>query len=173
MLLWLWHTATVYFATAWPLCARGFNKSKMQMGCYHFISCIVIAALSAVPVVIVMLVSSMPSGKGGFIITHAPPILCTGFDIHTNFWAFVFPTSLVLAAGVTFEVFTLRVVIKVVYAVIRWYYCHSVPVTFSESLHSQSWNKYGMECGTESVHCAGLLFYFWDSDPLHLHQLSS
>ena len=119
MLLWLWHTTTVYWATAWPLHARRFNKSKMQMGCYHFISCIVIAALSAVPVVIVMLVSSTPSGRGGFIITHAPPILCTGFDIHTNFWAFVFPTSLVLAVGVTFVVFTLRVVIKVAHRVVR------------------------------------------------------
>lgn len=54
------------------------------------------------------------SQKGGFTITRAPPIICAGFDLHTNFWAFIFPISLVLAVGVTLMVFIIRIVIKVV-----------------------------------------------------------
>ena len=78
--------------------------------------------LPAAPVLIIMFASSQ---KGGFTITRTPPILCAGYDLHTNFWAFIFPTSLMLAVGVTLMVFILRIVIKVVKLALYYNTCTS------------------------------------------------
>ena len=128
MLWWVLHTIAMFWSVAWPLHAREFSKSKIIF--LHFVLVFVSIILSAVPVVIVVFVSSTPGGRGGFIITHAPPILCTGFDVHTNQWAFVFPTSLMLASGITFLVFILRIVIKV-------HVVHSIRTSIKVILHSQ------------------------------------
>ena len=66
--------------------------------------------LPAIPVIIVIFASTI---RGGFTITRAPPILCAGYGLHTNFWGFMFPLNILLAVGVTLMVFILRTVIKV------------------------------------------------------------
>ena len=78
--------------------------------------------LPVVPVLIVQFVRSKNTVgfmygtvKSGFTLSRFPPILCTGFDLHVNFWAALFPTSIILATGITLLVLILRAVIKVKY----------------------------------------------------------
>lgn len=115
LLWWLWHTVAVFWGIVWPFHARKFNRSR-NAKYLHLIFILVSLILPVIPVVIVIFASSK---QGGFTITRAPPILCAGYDLHTNFWGFMFPLNLLLAVGVTLLVFILRIVIKVtVYTVI-------------------------------------------------------
>ena len=107
LLWWLWHTIAVFRAAVWPL--HAINTSKKN-GYRHLVFGLAGLILPVVPILIVVF-GSRPTG--GFTITRAPPILCAGFDLHINFWAFIFPMSLLLATGVTLLVFILRIVIKV------------------------------------------------------------
>lgn len=118
MLWWLWHTMAVFWAVNWPFHARKFNTSKRNR-CLHVIFVLASLILPILPVLIVIFVSSKPGGTGGFTITRVPPILCAGFDIHTTFWANVFPISLLLAIGVTLLVFILRTMIKVIHSILH------------------------------------------------------
>ena len=113
LLWWLWHTIAVFWTVTWPFHARKFNSSKKNRY-LHIAFILASLTLPAVPVLIVIFVSSKPGHKGGFTITRSPPILCAGHDIHVNYWAVVFPMCLILAIGVTLLVFILRIVIKVV-----------------------------------------------------------
>lgn len=110
LLWWLWHTIAVFWAIIRPFHVKRLNSWKMNRY-LHLALFLVALILPVAPVLIIMFAASQ---KGGFTMTRTPPILCAGYDLHTNFWAFIFPTSLVLAVGVTLMVFILRIVIKVV-----------------------------------------------------------
>ena len=115
LLWWLWHIIAVFWAVAWPLNARKFNSSG-NTKYTHIAFALASLLLPIGPVLVILFVSSTPERNGGFRVTRAPPFLCTGYDIHINFWGFIFPITIVLATGAMFLVFTMRIVIKV---------CHS------------------------------------------------
>ena len=102
---WLWHAIAVFWAVKWPFRAKKFNTSRKLK--YLHISIILAGLL--VPMIPVLSVGL----KGGFTITTSPPILCTGVDVHSNFWAVILPISIILGIGTTVLICTLRIVIKV------------------------------------------------------------
>ena len=113
LLLWLWHTIAVFWSVVWPFHARKFNTSR-NTKYVHIMFVLASILLPIAPVLIILLISTTPGQRlGGFTITRTPPFVCTGYDIHTNIWAYIFPISLILAIGVTLLVFILRIVIRV------------------------------------------------------------
>ena len=115
LLWWLWHTVAVFWAVAWPFHARKFNTSR-NTKYLHIVFALASLLLPVAPVLVILFVQTTSGSliiEGGFTITRSPPFACTGHDIHVNFWAYIFPISLVLAIGVTLLVFILRIVIKV------------------------------------------------------------
>ena len=112
LLWWLWHTTAVFQS----LHAKKINHFKKHT--YLHVTFVLLSlTLPVVPVLVVQFVRSKNTVgsiyKSGFTLSRFPPILCTGVDLHVNFWAALFPTSIILAAGVTLLVLNLRVVIKV------------------------------------------------------------
>ena len=70
--------------------------------------------LPVAPVLIIHFISPTPTLQlAGYTVTRSPPFVCAGQDITVNFWAFIFPISLLLAVGVTMLVFIMRIVIRV------------------------------------------------------------
>ena len=112
LLLWLWHTVAVFWAVAWPLHARKFNTSS-NTKYLHLIFVFASLLLPVAPTLVVLLVSSTQGTKSGFVITRAPPFVCAGHDTRVNFWAYIFPISVILAIGVTLLILMLRIVITV------------------------------------------------------------
>ena len=114
LLWWLWHTIAVFWAVAWPFHARKFNSSR-NTKYLHIAFALASLLLPVAPVLIILLVTPSPVERNlaGFTITRAPPFVCAGYDIDTNFWAFIFPISVLLATGVTLLVLILRIVIRV------------------------------------------------------------
>ena len=113
LLWWLWHTIAVFWAVTWPFHARKFNSSRKNRY-LHFTFVLASLILPVVPVLIVIFASRNNYLKApSFTITRVPTFVCTGTNIHTNFWAVLFPMSLLLAIGATLLVFILRIVIKV------------------------------------------------------------
>ena len=115
LLWWLWHTVAVFWAVAWPFHAKKLNISR-NTKYLHIIFALASLLLPVAPVLIILFVQTTSGDldiQRGFTITRSPPFACTGHDIHVNFWAYIFPISLVLAIGVTLLVFILRIVIKV------------------------------------------------------------
>ena len=92
-----------------PLHTRKFKRSRNT----KYLQLIIIFASLLFPVIPVVIVIFAGTNRGAFTITRAPPILCAGYDLHTNFWAFFFPLNVLLAIGVTLLVIILRIVIKV------------------------------------------------------------
>ena len=113
LLWWLWHTIAVFWAVTWPFHARKFNTSR-NTKYLHIAFALASLVLPVGPVLVILFVSSTPGReRGGFTITRSPPFFCTGFDVHINFWAYIFPVTLILATGVAFLILILRIIIKV------------------------------------------------------------
>ena len=165
LLWWLWHTIAVLWGAVWPFHARKFNRSR-NAKYLHIIFILVSLILPVIPVVIVI------SMRGGFTITRAPPILCAGYDLHTNFWGFLFPLNLLLAVGVTLMVFILRIVIKVnvinflVLPYITDIYCLLEPLLIKDS---QNYCQFELGCRDKSNNCVMLLHHPGCCSPLYLH----
>ena len=103
---WLWHTVAVFWAVKWPLHSKKFNTSSKLK---YFHTTVILAGLifPILPVLIVGL-------KGGFTITISPgPILCTGANVDSTYWAIICPTSIMLGIGTSILIYTLCIVIKV------------------------------------------------------------
>ena len=172
LLWWLWHTIAVFWAVNWPFYAKKFNVSWKNR--YLHIAFILASLLLPIaPILIVVYESTNPGQKGGFTITRSPPILCTGHDIHTNFWAMLFPMSLLLAIGVTLLVLTLRIVIKVInHTDVCMPLLIRQPFSSTETLFvktSQNKGQYDMGSGDQSTSCSMLLCHPWYCSPHHLH----
>lgn len=105
LLWWVWHAVAVFWAVKWPLHSKRFITSR-KLKYLHITLILAGLLLPALTVLIVGL-------KGGFTITTSPPILCTGVDVHSNFWAMIFPMSIMLGVGTSILICTLRIVIKV------------------------------------------------------------
>ena len=120
LLWWLWHTLAVFWAVAWPFHAKKFNISRNTK--YIHIGFVLASLLLPVaPVLIILFISTRPTLQlAGYTVTRSPPIVCAGHDITVNFWAFIFPISLLLAIGVTMLVLIMRIVIRVISIVV---YC--------------------------------------------------
>lgn len=121
LLWWLWHTLAVFWAVAWPFRAKKFNISRNTK--YVHIGFVVASLLLPVaPVLIILFISSAPTLQlAGYTVTRSPPFVCAGHDITVNFWAFIFPISLLLAVGVTMLVLIMRIVIRVTCIVVYYY----------------------------------------------------
>ena len=119
MLWWLCHTIAVFWSVNWSIYAKKLSSSKKHR--YILVSFVLLSiTLPIVPVLLVLFVRSEQAGsiynttlKSGFTLSGFPPILCTGVDLHVNFWAAIFPTSLILAIGTNLLILILRTVIKV------------------------------------------------------------
>lgn len=113
LLWWLWHTLAVFWAVTWPFHAKKFNISRNTK--YLHIGFVVASLLLPVgPVLIILFVTRTPTLEmAGYTVTRSPPFVCAGHDITVNFWAFIFPISVLLAIGVTMLVLIMRIVIRV------------------------------------------------------------
>lgn len=117
LLLWfLWHTIAVFLSVTWPQHAKKLIKSKKHRY-LHITFVLASLILPTAPVLIVMFASSEPV-KLGFTLPQSPLILCTGIDLHSNFWGVLFPMSILLAIGTSLLVLVLRVVLKVIMTII-------------------------------------------------------
>ena len=94
-----------------PFHAKKFIKSKKHRY-LHVVFVLASVTLPIAPTVIVSFASSK-SYRKGFTLSQSPAIICTGLDLDTNFWAVLFPMSIVLATGSNLLVFILRIVVKV------------------------------------------------------------
>lgn len=117
LLWWLFHTIAVFRRVNWQFHSSKVTTSKKNVY-HHFTFVLASLILPAIPVLVIMFVPSdykkwLKLNTKGFTITRSPPFVCTGFDTHTNFWAAIFPVSLVLATGATILVLILRIVFKV------------------------------------------------------------
>ena len=102
---WLCHAAAVLWAVKWPFHSKRFNTSR-KIKYLHITLILVGLVLPMLPVLVVGL-------RGGFTITSSPPILCSGVDVHSNFWAVIFPMSIMLGIGTSMLICTLHAVFKV------------------------------------------------------------
>ena len=110
---WLWHTIAVFWAVVKPFQAK---KTSTQRKNRYIHVCLVLASLilPVLPILIVVLAGKEYRYRTSFTLTRSPPILCSGIDLHTNFWGVIFPTSLMLGFGASLLILILRTVIKVV-----------------------------------------------------------
>jgi hypothetical protein len=96
---------------------RPFQKEKTgtqrKQGCLHAGLVLASLILPVLPVLVVVFASKEHRYRSSFTLTRSPPILCSGIDLHTNFWGIIFPTSLMLGLGTNLLVLILRTVIKV------------------------------------------------------------
>ena len=121
---WLWHTVAVFWAVGWPFHAKKFNISRNTK--YLHIGFVLASLLLPVaPVLIILFISpTLTVQLAGYTVTRSPPFVCAGHNITVNFWAFIFPISLLLAVGVTMLVLIMRIVIRVISTVL---YCIIIP----------------------------------------------
>ena len=110
---WLWHTIAVFWAVVKPFQVKKTSTQRKNR-CIHV--CLVLASLilPVLPILIVVFAGKEHRYRTSFTLTRSPPILCSGIDLHTNFWGVIFPTSLMLGLGTSLLILTLRTVIKVV-----------------------------------------------------------
>ena len=112
---WLWHTIAVFWAVAWPFHARKFNTSR-NTKYLHIAFVLASLLLPVAPVLIILFITPTRTLQlAGYTITRSPPFVCAGYDITVNFWAFIFPISVLLAVGVTLLVLIMRTVIRVMF----------------------------------------------------------
>lgn len=75
--------------------------------------------LPVLPILIIVFAGKEYRYEMSFTLTRSPPILCSGIDLHTNFWGVIFPTSIMLGLGTSLLVLILRTVIKVIILLIH------------------------------------------------------
>ena len=144
LLWWLWHTVAVFWAVAWPFHAKKFNISRNTK--YIHIGFVLVSLLLPVaPVLIILFISPTPTLQlTGYTVTRSPPFVCAGHDITVNFWAFIFPISVVLAVGVTMLVLIMRTVIKVIsttmYHTTKYYTLVYTQSWSLEHFHDSEWS---------------------------------
>lgn len=111
---WLWHTIAVFWAIARPPFQMK-NTSTQRKNRYIHVGLILAGLiLPVLPILIVVFAGKEYRYGMSFTLTRSPPILCSGIELHTNFWGVIFPTSLMLGLGISLLVLILRTVIKVI-----------------------------------------------------------
>lgn len=110
---WLWHTIAVFWTVVRPF-QKERTSTQRKHGYIHAGLVLATLILPVLPILIVVFASKEYRYQSSFTLTRSPPILCSGIDLHTNFWGVIFPTSLILGLGTNLLVLILRTVIKVI-----------------------------------------------------------
>lgn len=110
---WLWHTIAVFWAVVRPFQMKKTDTRRKNR--YIHVGLVLASlVLPVLPILIVVFAGREYRYKTSFTLTRSPPILCSGIDLHTNFWGVIFPISLMLGLGTSLLVLILRTVIKVI-----------------------------------------------------------
>ena len=110
---WLWHTIVVFLAVVRPFQMKKTGTPRKNR--YIHVGLVLASLiLPILPIVIVVFAGKEYRYETSFTLTRSPPILCSGIDLHTNFWGVIFPTNLMLGLGTSLLVLILRTVIKVI-----------------------------------------------------------
>ena len=106
-MFWLCHVLAIYWGLKFPFHARTFRTTHRTK--YLHIACIAVCTiLPVIPVLATMVKYSHGKSFGeavegglGFGVVRFPPILCTGRDPDTMFYALILPVIVLLMVGMT------------------------------------------------------------------------
>ena len=147
-------------------------SSPRKNRCIHIALILASLILPVTPILIIVFTGH--AHRRGFTLSRAPPILCTGIDIDTNFWAFLFPLSLVLGLGTTLLVLILRTVIKVVIIMMFTHLLQLLFILLETCFVQDLWDKGHLLLDTriQGFTCSMLLCYHWGCSSHHHYPCS-
>ena len=106
LLLWFFHVIAMFWGVQWPIHANAMLSSSLRRVVLHVIAVLLALFLPTIPVILLKY-------SGGFTITRFPPILCAGLSMKVNFYAFMLPTSVVIACGLSLVILIFWRLLKV------------------------------------------------------------